>query len=83
MRSDARLGERLCTALGPAWKGTAQRLVLRHVGSEAVAPLLDCIRRAEDVERVQAAARLIERVAPRKLDRALVTQRLAELKKPR
>jgi serine/threonine-protein kinase len=84
LRSDARLGEHLCPTLAPAWKGTAQRLVVRHIGSEAVAPLHECIRHADNVERVQAAARLIERVGARKLDRALVTQRLAELrpKKP-
>jgi hypothetical protein len=80
LRSDARLGQRLCTALGPTWNGAGQRLILRHLGAQAVAPLTACIREANDLGRLQTAARLIERVAgPGKVDRNLVATRTAEL----
>jgi len=80
LRSDARLGQRLCTALGPTWNGAGQRLVLRHFGAQAVAPMTACIREANDLGRLQTAARLIERVAGAgKLDRSLVAARTAEL----
>jgi serine/threonine-protein kinase len=80
LKHDARLGEHLCVALGPSWKGTAQRLVLRHVGADAIAPLTECLRHADSLERLQAAARLIARVGRGKLDRELVAARTAELK---
>jgi serine/threonine-protein kinase len=84
LRSDARLGQRLCTALGPSWNGAGQRLIVRHVGADAVAPLTACIRGATDLGRLQTAARLIERVAGRgKLDRDLVAARTAELSRRR
>jgi serine/threonine-protein kinase len=84
LRTDARLGQRLCTALGPTWSGAGQRLILRHLGADAVAPLTACIRDATDLGRLQAAARLIERVGgPGKLDRELVAARTAELSRRR
>lgn len=79
LKHDPQLGQRLCAALGPAWGGTTQRLVLRHLGAAAVAPLTACIRDATDLAHVQAAARLIERVSHGQLDRALVAARTAEL----
>jgi eukaryotic-like serine/threonine-protein kinase len=82
LRTDRRLGQRLCQALGPTWNGAGQRLILRYLGTDAVTPLTACIREATDVGRVQTAARLIERVGG-KLDRALVTARTAELTRRR
>jgi eukaryotic-like serine/threonine-protein kinase len=80
LRHDATLGEHLCSTLGPAWNGGGQRIIVRHLGAAAIAPLTECIRTTEDLGRVQTAARLIERVGGRdKLDRSLVTQRTAEL----
>jgi serine/threonine-protein kinase len=83
LRRDVRLGERLCTALSPAWKGTGQRLVLRHLGNDAVPPLTECVRHADALERLQAAVRLLERLGRGKVDRELVAARTAELTRKR
>jgi hypothetical protein len=84
LKGDASLSEHLCATLGPAWNGTGERLVLRHLGAEAVAPLTTCIRSTADLARVHVAARLIERVAgPGHVDRALVAARTAELSRHR
>lgn len=82
LRRDARLGEHLCAALGPAWNGAAQRLVVRRLGADAVAPLTACIRTTSDLGRLRAAARLVERVGG-KVDRALVSARSAALSRHR
>jgi serine/threonine-protein kinase len=83
LRRDERLGEHLCVALGPTWKGTGQRIIVRHVGSDAVAPLTECVRHAESLERLQAAVRMIERVGRGRIDRQLVAARTAELTRKR
>ncbi len=79
LRHDPQLGARLCQAIGPAWGGTAQRLVLRHLGSAAVAPLTTCIREATDLAHLQAVVHLLERLPHAPIDRALVAARTAEL----
>ena len=79
LRHDPQLGARLCQALGPAWGGTAQRIVLRHLGAAAVAPLTTCIREATDLAHLQAAVHLMERLPHASIDRALVAARTAEL----
>jgi eukaryotic-like serine/threonine-protein kinase len=80
LRHDEALQSHLCTTLGPTWAGTGERLVVHHLGRSAVPALTACIRETSDLARVQTAARLIERVAgPKRVDRALVAARTAEL----
>ncbi|HXU70061.1 MAG TPA: serine/threonine-protein kinase [Polyangia bacterium] len=64
LRSDPTLASHLCTLLGPAWGGTGARLVTKHLGAAAVAPLGECAR-SPDKERAAAATRLLERVRRR------------------
>ena len=64
LRSDARLGEHVCTMLGPQWDGAGQRLVVRHLGSAAAAPLAECAR-SSDPARAAVATRLLDRIKHR------------------
>ena len=64
LRSDAQLGDHLCTTLAPSWSGAGQRLVVKHLGAAAIAPLGDCAR-SSDPARAQAAAHLLDRVKRR------------------
>jgi eukaryotic-like serine/threonine-protein kinase len=64
LRSDARLGEHVCTMLGPQWDGAGQRLVVRHLGSAAAAPLAECAR-TSDPARAAVATRLLDRIKHR------------------
>jgi serine/threonine-protein kinase len=83
LRHDPRLLHRLCATLGKPWKGAGEHLIVTKVGADAVEPMTECIRTADDPDRVRAAARTIERVAGRsRVDRALVANRLSELHRP-
>ena len=64
LRNDKRLGEHLCTLLGPQWDGAGQRLGTRHLGAAAAAPLAECAR-SSDPARAAAATRLLDRVKRR------------------
>jgi len=52
------------TGVAPSWNGAGQRLVVKHLGSAAVAALTECAR-SPDAARAQAAARLLDRVKRR------------------
>ena len=64
LRSDAQLGDHLCTILSPSWAGAGHRLVVKHLGAAAIGPLTECAR-SSDKERAQAAQRLLDRVKHR------------------
>ena len=64
LRSDAQLADHLCATLAPSWNGAGQRLVTRHLGAAAIAPLTECAR-SSDPARAQAAARLLDHVKRR------------------
>jgi serine/threonine-protein kinase len=64
LRSDAQLAEHLCTVIAPSWGGTGQRLVIKHLGAAAIAPLTECVR-SSDPQHAQAAQRLLDRVKRR------------------
>ncbi|HEX6838287.1 MAG TPA: hypothetical protein VF334_17040, partial [Polyangia bacterium] len=64
LRADAQLADHVCALLGPQWAGAGQRLVVRHLGAAAIAPLTDCAH-SSDPTHAQAAARLLDRVKRR------------------
>jgi hypothetical protein len=80
LRKDDTLRSHLCAILGKGWKGAGERLIVNKIRVDAVEPMNECIRAADDLDRVRAAVRVIERVAGRsKVDRALVAARYKEL----
>jgi serine/threonine protein kinase len=64
LRTDAQLASHLCTLLGAQWDGAGQRLITRHLGAAAVAPLTECAH-GSDATRAAAATRLLDRVKHR------------------
>jgi hypothetical protein len=79
LAKDERLGEALCTALGPQWDGAGERLLVDRFGADAVAPMKRCLAEVRDLARVQAAARVLEKVgAAGAIDRGLVALKTLE-----
>ena len=64
LRSDPTLASHLCATLAPSWSGAGARLVTRHLGAAAAAPLAECAR-SPDHERAAAAAHLLDRLRRR------------------
>jgi hypothetical protein len=77
---DASFGERLCGALGRTWKGAGERLIFGHAGKNAVPAMQACIKNSDDLDKLRAAVRVLERVGPKgSIDRGLVAARTSEL----
>src|SRR5262249_1674197 len=80
LRRDQRLHAHLCAILAPSWKGAGERFIVSHLGADAAQAMLECIRSADDAERLRAAVRVLERTGQRsRIDRALVSARLGQL----
>jgi serine/threonine-protein kinase len=80
LRHDRRLGDRLCVALGPKWKGEGARILSARFADELVPTLERCLVAVDDYPRLQAVARELERAAGRaKVDHVLVAVRTVEL----
>jgi len=64
LKDDAQLEDHVCSMLSSAWGGTGQRLVVKHLGSAAVASLTECAQ-SSDKERAVAAQHLLDRIKRR------------------
>jgi eukaryotic-like serine/threonine-protein kinase len=80
LRRDPRLTTRLCGTLGGKWKGAGAELIVKHLAADAVPTLRGCIATATDLERLQAAAQLAERLGGKgAVDPQLLARRTQEL----
>jgi hypothetical protein len=80
LRRDPRLTARLCSTLGGRWRGAGAELIAKHFGPDAVPALRGCIASATDLERLQAAAQLAERLGGKSaIDPQLIARRTEEL----
>jgi serine/threonine protein kinase len=80
LRRDPRLTGRLCATLGARWRGAGAELIEKRFGPDAVAALRGCVASATDLERLQAAAQLAEKLGGKSaIDPQLLAKRTQEL----